>query len=145
VIGISHLSKRYRDVIAVDDVTLEIPSGSVCGLLGRNGAGKTTTFKCLLGFAKPDSGEVRFDGEPLAPHTFIKLGYVPERPALYGWMTVGQHLEVVRRTQPGYDEAFARELIATFRLDERSGRGGSRRVSKPPSASSSRWPRGPRC
>ncbi len=127
MIGISHLSKRYRDVIAVDDVTLEIPSGSVCGLLGRNGAGKTTTFKCLLGFAKPDSGEVRFDGEPLAPHTFIKLGYVPERPALYGWMTVGQHLEVVRRTQPGYDEAFARELIATFRLDEKKR---TRRLSK---------------
>jgi ABC-2 type transport system ATP-binding protein len=127
VIGISHLSKRYRDVIAVDDVTLEIPTGSVCGLLGRNGAGKTTAFKCLLGFAKPDSGEVRFDGEPLAPHTFIKLGYVPERPALYGWMTVGQHLEVVRRTQPGYDEKFARELIATFRLDERKR---TRRLSK---------------
>ena len=127
MIGISHLSKRYRDVIAVDDVTLEIPTGSVCGLLGRNGAGKTTAFKCLLGFAKPDSGEVRFDGEPLAPHTFIKLGYVPERPALYGWMTVGQHLEVVRRTQPGYDEKFARELIATFRLDERKR---TRRLSK---------------
>ncbi|MDB5041404.1 MAG: transporter, partial [Candidatus Eremiobacteraeota bacterium] len=65
MIAISGLVKRYRDVVAVDGVTLEVPTGSVCGLLGRNGAGKTTTFKCLLGFAKPDAGEVRFNGAPL--------------------------------------------------------------------------------
>ncbi|MDB5043491.1 MAG: transporter ATP-binding protein, partial [Candidatus Eremiobacteraeota bacterium] len=104
-----------------------VPTGSVCGLLGRNGAGKTTTFKCLLGFAKPDAGEVRFNGAPLAPETFAKLGYVPERPALYLWLTVQQHLEIVRRSQPAYDDAFARELLATFRLDGRKKAG---RLSK---------------
>jgi ABC-2 type transport system ATP-binding protein len=127
VIAISGLVKRYRDVVAVDGVTLEVPTGSVCGLLGRNGAGKTTTFKCLLGFAKPDAGEVRFDGAPLAPETFAKLGYVPERPALYLWLTVQQHLEIARRSQPAYDDAFARELLATFRLDGRKKAG---RLSK---------------
>jgi ABC-2 type transport system ATP-binding protein len=127
VIAISGLVKRYRDVVAVDGVTLEVPTGSVCGLLGRNGAGKTTTFKCLLGFAKPDAGEVRFNGAPLATETFAKLGYVPERPALYLWLTVQQHLEIVRRSQPAYDDAFARELLATFRLDGRKKAG---RLSK---------------
>jgi len=127
VIAISGLVKRYRDVVAVDGVTLEVPTGSVCGLLGRNGAGKTTTFKCLLGFAKPDAGEVRFNGAPLAPETFAKLGYVPERPALYLWLTVQQHLEIARRSQPAYDDAFARELLATFRLDGRKKAG---RLSK---------------
>jgi ABC-2 type transport system ATP-binding protein len=127
VIAISGLVKRYRDVVAVDGVTLDVPTGSVCGLLGRNGAGKTTTFKCLLGFAKPDAGEVRFDGAPLAPETFAKLGYVPERPALYLWLTVQQHLEIARRSQPAYDDAFARELLATFRLDGRKKAG---RLSK---------------
>jgi ABC-2 type transport system ATP-binding protein len=127
VIAISGLVKRYRDVVAVDGVTLEVPTGSVCGLLGRNGAGKTTTFKCLLGFAKPDAGEVRFNGAPLAPQTFAKLGYVPERPALYLWLTVQQHLEISRRSQPAYDDAFARELLATFRLDGRKKAG---RLSK---------------
>jgi ABC-2 type transport system ATP-binding protein len=123
VIAISGLTKRYGDVLAVDDVTLEVPAGSVTGLLGRNGAGKTTTFKCLLGFAHPDAGEVRFDGELLSAQTFDHLGYVPERPALYLWMTVAQHLEIVRRTQPKYDEAFAKELLATFRLDGRKKAG----------------------
>jgi ABC-2 type transport system ATP-binding protein len=127
VIAISGLTKRYRDVVAVGDMTLEVPTGSVCGLLGRNGAGKTTAFKCLLGFAKPDAGVTHFDGEPLRPETFAKLGYVPERPQLYAWLTVAQHLEIVRRSQPNYDDARAKELVATFRLDARKK---AKRLSK---------------
>jgi ABC-2 type transport system ATP-binding protein len=123
VIAISGLTKRYGDVLAVDDVSLDVPVGSVCGLLGRNGAGKTTAFKCLLGFARADAGEVRFDGAPLAPETFAKLGYVPERPELYRWLTVAQHLEYARHTQPAYDDARAKELVATFRLNERKKAG----------------------
>ncbi len=124
VIAIGGLTKRYGGVAAIDDLTLEVPAGSVCGLLGRNGAGKTTTFKCLLGFTRPDRGEIRFDGEPLSPRTFAKLGYVPERAQLYRWLTVAEHVELVRRTQPNYDAAYARELLATFRLDsaKRAGR-----------------------
>lgn len=127
MIAISGLTKRYRDVLAVDDLTLEVPSGSVCGLLGRNGAGKTTAFKCLLGFAKPDAGVAHFDGAELSPATFAKLGYVPERPQLYAWLTVGQHLELMRRSQPNYDAARAKELLATFRLDSRKK---AKRLSK---------------
>ncbi len=123
MIAISGLTKRYGDVLAVDDVSLEVPEGSVCGLLGRNGAGKTTAFKCLLGFAKPDAGEVRFDGAPLSSHTFATLGYVPERPELYRWLTVANHLEFARRSQPAYDDARAKELVATFRLNERKKAG----------------------
>lgn len=123
MIAISGLTKRYADVLAVDDVSLDVPAGSVCGLLGRNGAGKTTAFKCLLGFARPDAGEVRFDGAPLQPQTFAHLGYVPERPELYRWLTVAQHLEFARRTQPAYDDARAKELVTTFRLNERKKAG----------------------
>jgi ABC-2 type transport system ATP-binding protein len=124
VIAISGLTKRYKDVLAVDDATFEVPTGSVCGLLGRNGAGKTTTFKCMMGFAKPQSGTVLFDGQPLTPKTFEALGYAPERPALYGWMTVANHVELMRRSQPAYNEARTRDLLATFRLD------GRKRVKK---------------
>ncbi len=127
MISISGLTKRYGDVLAVDDVSLEIPSGSVCGLLGRNGAGKTTTMKCLLGFARPDAGDVRFDDAPLATETFARLGYVPERPALYHWLTVAQHLDIARRSQPAYDAERAEQLVALFRLDARKKAG---RLSK---------------
>ncbi|HEY0381147.1 MAG TPA: ABC transporter ATP-binding protein [Candidatus Elarobacter sp.] len=119
MIAISGLTKRYGDVLAVDDMSLDVPQGSVCGLLGRNGAGKTTAFKCLLGFAKPDAGEVRFDGAPLEPQTFAHLGYVPERPELYRWLTVAQHIEFARHSQPAFDAARAQELVGLFRLNER--------------------------
>ena len=127
MITIRSLTKRYKDVLAVDDVSLEVPTGSVCGLLGRNGAGKTTTFKCLLGFARPDAGEIRFDDAPLIPATFARLGYVPERPQLYPWMTVAQHVEIARRTQPAFDEARVNELLATFRLPAKRA---ARKLSK---------------
>ncbi|HXM07666.1 MAG TPA: ATP-binding cassette domain-containing protein, partial [Candidatus Acidoferrum sp.] len=64
-IEISHLSKRYGSFTAVDDLSLQIPSGTVFGLLGPNGAGKTTTFKCMLGLMRYADGDVAYDGKPL--------------------------------------------------------------------------------
>jgi ABC-2 type transport system ATP-binding protein len=118
-IEIDHLTKRYGETTAVDDLTLRIPKGSVCGLLGPNGAGKTTTFKCMLGLAQSSWGTVRFDGVPLAPQTFERLAYVPEKSVLYEWMTGAEHLEVVRRSYARYDSARAAELTALFGLDPR--------------------------
>jgi ABC-2 type transport system ATP-binding protein len=118
-ISIQHLSKSYGKFLAVDDVTVEIPSGSVFGLLGPNGAGKTTTFKCLLGLARASSGEVRFDGKPLTPDLFESITYVPERSVLYEWMNGAEHLEMQRRTFKRYDTARAKQLMDRFQLDPR--------------------------
>ena len=116
-IEIDHLSKRYGAQNAVDDVTIALPEGSVCGLLGPNGAGKSTTFKCLLGLARPTTGAIRIGGAPVTATTFETLAYVPERSALLEWLTVREHLEFVRRTNPHFDAARASELVATFKLD----------------------------
>ena len=116
-IEIDRLTKRYGATTAVDNLTLQIPKGSVCGLLGPNGAGKTTTFKCMLGLAQPTWGGVRFDGTPLVPETFERLSYVPEKSMLYDWMTGAEHLEVVRRSYARYDAARAAELNKLFGLD----------------------------
>jgi len=118
-IEIDHLSKRYGATTAVDDLTLRIPKGSVCGLLGPNGSGKTTTFKCMLGLTQSSYGTVRFDGLPLAPETFERLAYVPEKSMLYEWMTGAEHLEVVRRSCTRYDSARAAKLTALFGIDPR--------------------------
>src|SRR5579864_9088325 len=123
-ISIQRLSKSYGNFLAVDDVSIEIPSGSVFGLLGPNGAGKTTTFKCALGLATQSSGTVLFDGKPLTPQTFEHLAYVPERSALWEWMTAGEHLEMQRRTFTRYNAKRADELMQLFQLDAR------KRVSK---------------
>jgi ABC-2 type transport system ATP-binding protein len=118
-ISIEHLSKSYGKFTAVDDVTIDIPAGSVFGLLGPNGAGKTTTFKCMLGLAAPTSGDVRFDGNTLRPETFEKLAYVPERSVLYDWMTAGEHLEMQKRAFARHNEKRAAELMELFSLDAR--------------------------
>jgi len=118
-IEIDRLTKRYGTTNAVDNLSLQVPQGSVCGLLGPNGAGKTTTFKCMLGLAQPNWGTVRFDGVPLAPQTFERLAYVPEKSVLYEWMTGAEHLEVIRRSYVRYDSARGAELSALFGLDQR--------------------------
>jgi len=118
-IQISHLRKTYGSFAAVDDFSLEIPTGSVFGLLGPNGAGKTTTFKCMLGLARCDSGTILYDGQPLVPETFERIAYVPERSVLYEWMTVAEHVEMNRRAFKAFDPARAGELLAAFNIDVR--------------------------
>jgi ABC-2 type transport system ATP-binding protein len=116
-ISIDGLTKRYGKTLAVDGLTLDVPKGSIFGLLGTNGAGKTTTFKCLLGLARSTAGSVAFDGKPLTPENFERLSYVPEKSALYDWMTGKQHLELQRRSFKYYDARRAAELVELFGLD----------------------------
>ncbi|HEV3195163.1 MAG TPA: ABC transporter ATP-binding protein [Candidatus Cybelea sp.] len=118
-ITISNLRKIYAGVPAVDGFSLEIPGGSVFGILGPNGAGKTTTFKCMLGLARADSGEVLYDGKALVPQMFEQIAYVPERSVLYEWMTVDEHVEMTRRAFSRFDAARAAELLAQFNIDKR--------------------------
>ena len=117
VIALRGLTKRFGSIAAVDDVSLEIGEGSICGLLGPNGAGKTTTFKCLLGFARPNAGSVIVEGGPPRPEMFAALAYVPERAVLYDRFTVADHLALQRRAFASYDASRANELLATFSLD----------------------------
>jgi len=116
-ISIQGLTKRYGETLAVDGLSISIPQGSIFGLLGTNGAGKTTTFKCLLGLSFPTSGTIAFDGAPLTPALFERLSYLPERCALYEWMTGKEHLELHRRSFRRYDAARAAELLDLFALD----------------------------
>jgi ABC-2 type transport system ATP-binding protein len=117
LIALNGLTKRYGSFTAVDDVTFEVPEGSICGLLGPNGAGKTTTFKCLLGFAKPSAGTVAIEGAPVTPATFETLAYVPERASLYDNLTIGEHLTLYRRSYKHFDATRAAELLALFSLE----------------------------
>src|SRR6202046_5347841 len=116
-ISLHGLTKRYGSFTAVDDVSLDVAAGSICGLLGPNGAGKTTTFKCLLGFAKPSAGTIAIEGAPVTPATFETLAYVPERASLYDSQTIAQHLTLYRRSYKHYDDVRAHELLALFNLD----------------------------
>jgi len=74
IIQADHLSKRYGELIAVDDVSFAISPGATCGLLGGNGAGKTTTVSMLLGLLLPTSGSIRVLGEDMLKHRHRVLG-----------------------------------------------------------------------
>ncbi|WP_250846693.1 ABC transporter ATP-binding protein [Aquisphaera insulae] len=92
-IRIQNMTKRYRGHVAVDGLSLDVPEGSVFGLLGENGAGKTTTIQVILGLLAADGGSVSVLGmDPARQGIEVrrKLGYVPEQPALYDWMTVSE-------------------------------------------------------
>ncbi|WP_433519403.1 ABC transporter ATP-binding protein [Nonomuraea sp. CA-143628] len=100
VIEIAHLSKRYRDVTAVHDLTLHVGQGEIYALLGLNGAGKTTLIRMLLGMIAPTSGTVRVLGADVSAgdrSAWANVGYLVEAAAAYPELTVRENLDVVRR------------------------------------------------
>ena len=81
-----------RKFIALDGLDLEIRRGEIFGLIGPNGAGKTTTFKVMLGLLRPAAGSVQFRGEPLTTAARAAIGFLPEHPYFYDYLTVQETL-----------------------------------------------------
>ncbi|HBR54184.1 MAG TPA: ABC transporter ATP-binding protein, partial [Flavobacteriaceae bacterium] len=77
-----NVSKSFGEFKALNDVSIEVPKGSVFGLLGPNGAGKTTFIRIINQITMPDTGKVILDGEPLQPHHIQNIGYLPEERGL---------------------------------------------------------------
>ena len=90
LLEINNVVKRYGDYTALNDVSIQIPKGSVFGLLGPNGAGKTSLIRIINQITMPDSGEIILDGEKLAPKHIENIGYLPEERGLYKSMKVGE-------------------------------------------------------
>jgi ABC-2 type transport system ATP-binding protein len=78
-----NLTKEYKDITAVNNVSFKVQPGRIFGLLGPNGAGKTTTIRAILNIIQPTSGRILFDGEPINDHFFNIIGYLPEERGLY--------------------------------------------------------------
>src|SRR5277367_3063744 len=93
-----HLTKRYASVPAVQDLSFSLQPGQVLGCLGPNGSGKSTTVKMLTGLLKPTRGEVLFGGQDIRQDLAgyrKRLGYVPEEPLLYSYLSGQEYLELV--------------------------------------------------
>jgi ABC-type multidrug transport system ATPase subunit len=78
VLELQGLSRRYGDVVALDDLSFTVREGQMFGFVGPNGAGKTTTMRIVLGVLEPDRGEVRWRGRPVAAAIRRRFGYMPE-------------------------------------------------------------------
>jgi len=100
MLEISHLSKRYNGITAVDDVNFAIRPGEILGYVGPNGAGKSTTVKMIIGLLEPSEGCIRWNGRSIIedlPGFQRRLGYVPEEPNLYPFLSGREYLQLAGR------------------------------------------------
>jgi ABC-2 type transport system ATP-binding protein len=119
------LTKRFGDVVAVDDVTLAVTTGEVFGFLGPNGAGKSTTLRLLLGLIRPSAGRAQIFGVDARDITRAHrlLAYLPADVALWPALTGGEILELLGNVGPSVDVDYRAELVEQFQLDlERPGK-----------------------
>ena len=110
---INHLTKKYDNVKAVDDLSLHIQKGEIYGFIGHNGAGKTTTLKSVVGILNFDEGEILIDGESIIDNPIEckkKMAYIPDNPDLYDFMTGIQYLNFMKFIKFSYNcENFTRK------------------------------------
>lgn len=92
-VEIEHATKRFSDVLAVDDLSLTVPEGSIYGFIGPNGSGKTTTLRMILRILIPETGQIRVLGEPVSATANDQVGYLPEERGLYKKMRILELLQ----------------------------------------------------
>ena len=120
VIQISELTRRFGARTALASVSVSMQRGAVYGLVGANGAGKTTLIKHVLGLLRAESGSVRVFGlDPVTDPVAVlsRIGYLSEENDLPGWMRVDELIRYSRAFYPGWDDAYAEELLQAFALD----------------------------
>jgi ABC-2 type transport system ATP-binding protein len=126
-VELTGVTKRYAEIVAVDNVTLTIGSGEIFGLLGPNGSGKSTSLKMLLGLVQPDQGTVTVLGRPVAQDPVAlkrSIGYVPESPRLYEFLTGIEYLDFVGDVygmQPEDKKNRINEYLKALQLEGREG------------------------
>ncbi|MDQ1534814.1 MAG: type transport system ATP-binding protein, partial [Actinomycetota bacterium] len=121
-VSVTRLTKRYGSRAAVDDLTVDIPTGVVAGFIGPNGAGKTTTMAMLLGLVRPSSGTGTILGEPLnRPEAYLgRVGALVEGPAFWTGLTGTENLRVLARLG-GHDAGRIAPVLELVGLGSRGG------------------------
>jgi ABC-2 type transport system ATP-binding protein len=117
------VSKRYGDIVALDDMSFDVRAGEIFGFVGSNGAGKTTTMRITLGVLMADGGEIRWADAPITQETRRVIGYMPEERGLYPRMRVGEQLIYLARLH-GMSQADATAAMEEW--TERLGVAGRR-------------------
>ncbi|MBN2430937.1 MAG: ATP-binding cassette domain-containing protein [Acidobacteria bacterium] len=120
-IVIENVTKRFGDVVAVNDLSLRVPKGCIYGFLGPNGAGKTTTIRMIMSIFYPDEGTITVLGNPDAERIKDRLGYLPEEKGLYKKMKLGEIVAYFGRLK-GMDKqtskSRAENLLKQYNLGE---------------------------
>lgn len=116
MLKIEHLTKKYGEKTAVEDLSLHILKGEIYGFIGHNGAGKTTTLKSIVGILQFEEGEIRIDGDSIQENPLVckkKIAYIPDNPDLYEFMTGVKYLHFIADIF-GVDEQTRQERIRKY-------------------------------
>lgn len=110
------LSKRYGHIDALSNVSLQLPTGKIVGLLGPNGSGKTTLIKLAAGLLTPTSGSITIGGQPVGERTKGMISYLPEHTYLPDWMRVTDCLDYFADFYADFDVARAVQMLETLQV-----------------------------
>ncbi|PMB83722.1 hypothetical protein CJ206_07550 [Dolosicoccus paucivorans] len=111
MLEVNHITKRFGDLVAVDNVSFSIPQGHIMGLIGQNGSGKTTIFRMILGFLTPeDGGHVLWNHRSLTEEDYNTVGYLPEERGLDDKLTIEQQVLYLAQLR-GMDKEVIRQRL----------------------------------
>ena len=119
MISIKNVSKYYDKFKAIDNINIDVPKGTIHGLIGENGAGKTTLIHCLTGIYKCDEGTITYDNEPVYDNPKIKskIGYVADSNSYFPNSKIKDMVEFYKGIYPTFDENRFNELNEIFKLE----------------------------
>jgi ABC-2 type transport system ATP-binding protein len=120
LVSMSSVAKHFGSQPVLDGLDWQVARGQVVGLLGRNGAGKSTLLECMLGLRELDGGAVSLFGEDvdrLTPDTLARIGYVPQKPDLFDWLTPLQMLDYFKAMYPRWNAAKVDGLLSRWGFD----------------------------
>lgn len=125
MLKVNEVTKKYGKVLANDNISFNIAPGEIAVLIGPNGAGKSTIIKCITGLLRFD-GEITIDGiNNKSKEAKAMLGYIPEMPAVYDMLTVGEHLQfMLRAYNMPLDDTYGNELLKRFELYDKKDKLG---------------------
>ncbi|WP_416198528.1 MAG: ABC-2 type transport system ATP-binding protein [Sporanaerobacter sp.] len=118
LVEIKGLSKNYLSKKALNNLSLDIESGKVVGILGPNGSGKTTLIKILTGLLRQSKGEVFIDGHNVGVYTKSIVSYLPDRNFLYNWMTIDDAFKFYKDFYSDFDENRGEKLLDFMKLEK---------------------------
>jgi len=117
-VHLENVSKKYPHFM-LENISLELPTGSIMGFIGANGAGKSTTIRILMGLVHQDQGAVHVLGHPMPEDQAaakLDIGYVSEDMRLYGAPTLAWHMRFIQSIYPRWDQPYAESLLQRFDL-----------------------------
>lgn len=117
VLSVSHLTKKYGNFTALDDVSFEIPRGKIIGFLGPNGSGKTTCIKIIAGLLTPSDGTVTVSGIPLGEKTKAHIAYLPERNSIPEHFRVAEAVDYYADFFSDFDRSRAVSMLESLGVD----------------------------